>query len=58
MTVAQKIVSSVAYERGFFFFTDIGKKTGEPAINLSGFYEELKVIEPQSIRFHLQRKDF
>jgi predicted heme/steroid binding protein/quinol monooxygenase YgiN len=56
--VVRKILSSVVYEKGFHFFTDIGKKTGEPAINLSGFYEELKVVELQSIRFHFQRKDF
>ena len=55
---AKKILSSVSYEKGFHFFTDIGKETGEPAINLSGFYEELRVIELQSVRFHFQRKDF
>ena len=55
---AQKILSSVSYEKGFYFFTDIGKKTGEPALNLSGLYEELRVIELQSVRFHFQRKDF
>jgi uncharacterized membrane-anchored protein YjiN (DUF445 family) len=55
---AQKILSSVSYEKGFYFFIDIGKKTGEPALNLSGLYEELRVIEPQSVRFHFQRKDF
>ena len=25
---------------------------------MSGLYEELRVIEPQSVRFHFQRKDF
>jgi predicted heme/steroid binding protein len=57
-TIAKKILSSVSYEKGFHFFIDIGKKTGEPAINLSGFYQELRVIELQSVRFHFQRKDF
>jgi predicted heme/steroid binding protein len=55
---AEKILSSVSYEKGFYFFIDIGKKTGEPALNLSGLYEELRVIEPQSVRFHFRRKDF
>jgi predicted heme/steroid binding protein len=57
-TAAQKILSSVSYEKGFFFFTEIGKKTGATALNLSGFYEGLRVVEPQSVRFHFQRKDF
>lgn len=57
-TEAQKILSSVSYEKAFYFFTDIGKKTGATALNLSGFYEGLRVVEPQSIRFHFQRKDF
>jgi len=55
---AQKILSSVGFETGFYFFIDIGKKTGEPALDLSGLYEELRVIELQSVRFHFQRKDF
>jgi len=54
-TAAQKILSSVSYEKAFFFFTDIGKKTGATALNLSGFYEGLRVVEPQSVRFHFQR---
>jgi predicted heme/steroid binding protein len=58
IAAAQKILSSVSYEKGFYFFIDIGKKTGEPAFNMSGLYEELRVIEPQSVRFHFQRKDF
>ncbi len=57
-TQAQKILSSVSYEKAFFFFIDIGKKTGATALDLSGFYEGLRVVEPQSIRFHFQRKDF
>ncbi len=36
-TEAQRILSSVSYEKGFHFFTDIGKETGEPAIDLSRF---------------------
>ena len=58
IAAAQKILSSVSYEKAFYFYIDIGKKTGEPAVNLSGLYEELRVIEPQSVRFHFQRKDF
>ena len=57
-TRVKKILSSVSDEKGFHFYIDVGKKTGETALNLSGFYEGLRVIEPQSIRFHFQRKDF
>lgn len=55
---AQKILSTVSFDKAFYFYTDIGKQTGGLAINLSGFYEVLRVIEPQSVRFHFQRKDF
>ena len=54
----QKILSSVPYERGFHFFNGIGRYTGETAVNLFSFYEELRTIELQSVRFHFQRKDF
>ena len=54
----QKILSSLPYEKGFHFFTDIGKYTGETAINLFSFYEELRTIELASVRFHFQRRDF
>jgi hypothetical protein len=55
---AQKILSTVPYERGFHFFTDVGKYTGETAVNLFSLYEELRTIEGQSVKFHLQRGDF
>ena len=38
----QKILSSVPYENGFHFFEDVGKYSGETAISLFSFYEELK----------------
>ena len=55
---AQKILATVPYEHGFRFFTEIGKFTGETAVNLFSFYEELRTIENQSIKFHFQRRDF
>jgi hypothetical protein len=54
----QKILSSVPYEHGFHFFRGIGSYTGETAVNLFSFNEELRTIEPQSVRFHFERKDF
>ena len=57
-TTAQNILRSVSYEKAFYFFTDIGKQTGATALSMSGFYEGLRVVEPQSVHFHFQRKDF
>jgi hypothetical protein len=54
----QKFLSSVSYDRGFHFFSDIGRYTGETAINLFSFYEELRTIEPSSVKFHFGRGDF
>ncbi len=53
-----KILETVPYERGFHFFTDIGKYTGETAVSMFSLYEKLRTIEPQSVKFHFQRGDF
>jgi predicted heme/steroid binding protein len=55
---AEKILRSVPFDQGFHFATDLGKFTGETAINLFSFYEELGTIEPQSVKFHFYRRDF
>jgi hypothetical protein len=55
---AQKILRSFPYNQGFHFFNDVGKYTGETAIDLFAFYEKLKVIESESIAFHFPRGDF
>jgi hypothetical protein len=55
---AKRILASVPYERGFHFFSGVGKYTGETAVNLFSFLEELRTIEPQSLRFHFERGDF
>jgi hypothetical protein len=55
---AQKILGSVPYEHGFHFFSGVGKYTGETAVNLFSFYEELKTIELASVKFHFPRGDF
>jgi predicted heme/steroid binding protein len=54
----EKILRSVPFEQGFHFATDEGKFTLETAINLFSFYEELKTIDLQSVKFHFQRRDF
>ncbi len=55
---ADSILRSVPYDRGFHFFSRIGVYTGETAINLPNFCEQLKKSEPQTVRFHFRRKDF
>ena len=54
----QKILRSVPYENGFHFLKDTGKPSGETAINLFSFFEELRTIDLSSVRFHFQRRDF
>jgi hypothetical protein len=56
--VIEKILTSVPYDRGFHFFRSVGNYTGETAINLFSFFEELKTIELQAVKFHFQRGDF
>ncbi len=53
-----KILASVPYDRGFHFFSAVGVYTGETAINLQNFCEQLKKAEPEVIRFHFDRGDF
>ncbi|MGA2683231.1 MAG: DUF5752 family protein [Candidatus Bathyarchaeia archaeon] len=46
------------YERGFHFFTAMGRYTGETATSMDSFVEKLQVIDADSIGFHFPRKDF
>jgi hypothetical protein len=53
-----KPLSTVSFENGFHFCTNIGNYTGITATNLNEFESKLKIIPAESIKFHLQRKDF
>jgi alpha-amylase len=53
-----KILSRVQHDKGFHFFTDLGKNTGETATSLETFAQKLEKIDPDSVKFHFQRKDF
>jgi hypothetical protein len=55
---AQKILSSVPYDRGFHFFMPDGHYTGETAISLCSFLRDLGSVDVQSIKFHFDRGDF
>lgn len=54
----QKILGNVAYDKAFFFYEDIGKPTGEFAVNLSDFCNKINTTPAKSLSFHLNRGDF
>ena len=53
-----KILSTVSYDKGFHFFTNLDQNTGETATSLETFAQKLEIISADSIKFHFQRKDF
>ena len=53
-----KILSTMPYNKGFHFFTDLDHNTGETANSLETFTQKLETINANSITFHFQRKDF
>lgn len=57
-STVQKILSSVPYDKGFHFFTDVGCYTGETATSLLTFLKEIEAIDADSVKFHFQRQDF
>ena len=54
----RKILSTVPHDRGFNFFTDLDRNTGETANNLETFGQKLEIINGDSVMFHFQRNDF
>ena len=55
---SKKPLAIVSFENGFHFYTNIDNYTGITATNLNEFESNLKIIPAESIKFHLQRKDF
>ena len=53
-----KILSSVPHDKGFYFYSDLGRYTGESASNLVTFTQKLETIDADSVNFHFQRKDY
>jgi len=53
-----KILGTVAYERAFYFYDGVGKPNGEFAVSLSDFCSKINVVSPESLAFHLKRRDF
>jgi len=55
---ASKILSMVARENAFYFYTAERVYTGISAINLEDFADKLNRIDASSILFHYPRGDF
>jgi hypothetical protein len=55
---AVKVLRTVKEQEAFYFYEAIGKPTGEVAQNLTDFLDKVKSVKPESLMFHLQRKDF
>jgi len=53
-----KVLSHVPQDKGFYFYTDFGRYTGEFATNLGTFAQKLETISADSIKFHFQRSDY
>jgi len=53
-----RILSTVTYDRAFWFYNGLGKPSGEHAISLLDFRNKLKVVSSESLVFHLKRRDF
>lgn len=57
-TVNLQQLSPVPYEKGFHFFTEVGKYTGISATSLYEFAEKLNYVPIESVMFHFQRDDY
>jgi len=57
-STGEKILATVPYDKGFHFFTSVGKYTGETAISLATFAREVEFVPVESLDFHFRRGDF
>jgi hypothetical protein len=55
---AVKALRTVGDQEAFYFYESIGRPTGETAKNLNEFLNKVKTVKTESLKFHLQRKDF
>jgi len=53
-----RILGTVAYDKAFFFYADVGKPTGDFAVSLSDLCNKINSVAPKSLNFHLKRGDF
>lgn len=57
-TQATRILRTVSDEEAFYFYKAVGKPIQESACSLSDFLQKIRTVEPESLVFHLKRKDF
>ena len=55
---ARRILRTVNTSESFHFYEAIGKPTGQHTSNLKEFLETVRNVKAESLRFHLERKDF
>jgi len=51
------ILGTVAQEKAFFFYEDVGKPTGDSATSLTDFCTKINTVASASLSFHLKRGD-
>ena len=55
---ASKILSTVPYNKAFYFFTDIGQSTNKWSVCLADFCNAVRTVDARSVEFHFKRGDF
>jgi hypothetical protein len=53
-----KILGTVAHEKAFFFYEEIGKPVGDFATSLTDLCGKINTVPSTSLSFHLKRGDF
>jgi len=53
-----RILGTVAHEKAFFFYEEIGKPAGDFATSLTDLCSKINTVTSASLSFHLKRGDF
>ncbi len=53
-----RILGTLAHDKAFYFYEDVGRPTGDSAISLTDFCTKINTVASQSLTFHLKRGDF
>ncbi len=56
--VAKRILRKLPAEKGFTFSLELEKPTKWTVHSLKEFYSALKIVDPKSVHFHMERRDF
>ena len=48
----------VSSDKGFHFYKSTGQSTGIVVTSIADFFDSLYKVDAESVRFHLQRRDF